>query len=107
MVLAALGIEGRAATGTSAFTSKILTNGKLPRAGAAKHRFLVPLGARPHLSWVAGKCLVAILAGIVDAAALHPDGSDVVRCMPMETSRIAIDVDPGNVNARSHAYSAA
>jgi len=54
---------------------------------------VVPFRPRPHGRRVPGERIVAVLAGIIDAAALHPDRNDVERRMPMDAARFAIEID--------------
>ena len=46
---------------------------------------LVPFTLRPDSYWMIGERLVAILAGIVQAATFHLDGDDVSRPVIMLT----------------------
>jgi len=44
-----------------------------------------------------GQCVVALLAGIVDAAALHLDGDDVELGPIVSAARLRVQIDSANV----------
>ncbi len=48
---------------------------------------------------MAGEGVVTILAGIVDAAALHPDSEDVELGSIVRAARLLIEIDSANLGA--------
>lgn len=87
------GIECRAAGGTAGSAGEVGGNGQLCAAGAAEDRGPVPLRARPDLNGVIREGFVAVLAGIVGAAALHADGNDVQRRVIVGAAGLGIQSD--------------
>src|ERR1700722_6375668 len=55
----------------------IFANGEFVSACPAKNCASIPLGTRPNPDVMPGKCFVAVLARVVDAAAGHFDGNNV------------------------------
>ena len=93
VVVATSGIELPAAIGTRIPTPQVLMDGELCAASAAKDCFLVPFTLRPHLDRMTGERCVAILAGVIDPAALHLDGNDVGGAGPMSATGLGIEID--------------
>ena len=79
VVVTAPRIELRATNRAARITMHVLENRQDRTAGAAEYSLLVPFIFRPDCYRMIGKCLVAILAGIVQAAAFHLDGDNVSR----------------------------
>jgi hypothetical protein len=75
----------------------VLLDAHLHAARAAQHRPLSPLRPRPRFDCMAGQRLMAILAGVVNAAALHLDGDNVESCPVMRAARLRIEIDPPNL----------
>ena len=98
-MIAAAGIEGSAAVETYIATRHVLRNAELAAASAAKHGRLTPLLLRPDLYWMVGQSFVALLAGVVDAAALHPDRNDVESGSIVSAAGLSIEFDPANFGA--------
>lgn len=72
-------IKALAAYRAARFALHVLVNAYLRSARSAEYCHLVPFTLRPDFDLVIGEGSVAILAGIVNAAALHLDGDDVSR----------------------------
>ena len=98
-MIAAARIEGSAAAGTHVATRHILRNAELAATNAAKHGRLTPLLLRPDLNWMVRQSLVALLAGVIDAAALHPDRDDVESGSVVSAAGLSIEIDPANFGA--------
>jgi len=79
VVVPACGIEGRRTDGAARFASQVFANGQLCAAGSAQNGLLVEFAEWPHLDGMPGERDVAVLAGVVRAAALHFDGDNVRR----------------------------
>jgi len=78
-MVAASRIKGCSAEGTGIITIKILSNTHLGFAGSAEDRFCVPFILRPALRFVAGRFLVAMVAGVIRAAAPEFYCDDIER----------------------------
>lgn len=99
VVIAAGGVKGGAAMRAAGVAIEILGDGESPAARSAKNRMLVPFRARPRFQRVAGESVVAILAGVEEAAAAHLDGDDVESGVVVGTARLRIElqaVDEGS-----------
>src|SRR6202040_1800175 len=79
MVVAAARIERCLAGRAGIIAIEIAPDAHLRSAGAAEHGRFIPLSARPWFERVIRQRLMAILAAIIYAAALHLDGDDVAR----------------------------
>ena len=53
---------------------------------------MVPIGLWPDFNGMACEGIVAILAGVVDAAAFHFDGDDIERGVVMEAAGLRVEV---------------
>ena len=71
------GIKLLTANRAERFALHVLADGEFCAAGSASYRRLVPFALRPNLDLVIGESSVAILARIVNTAALHLDRDDV------------------------------
>ncbi|MBB6147427.1 hypothetical protein HNQ77_005423 [Silvibacterium bohemicum] len=78
-MIPAAGVESGCALRTLRPAIHVFANRQFMTARPAKNRANVPLGAEPYLDSVIGEDFVAILAGVVDAAAAHSDRKDVER----------------------------
>lgn len=76
---------------------EVLIDGHLAPAGAAQDGLLVPFRLRPCLERMIGQGFVAVLAGVVDAAALHPDGHDVEPCVVVSAAGLRVEVDAADL----------
>ena len=83
IVVATSRIELRSATHTARLASHVLKNGQHCTAHATKNRLLIPFTLRPNCNRMIGEHLVAIFAGIVEAATFHLDSDDVSRAVIM------------------------
>jgi len=92
VVAAASGVEGGPAGGAARVALKVLGDGEFGAAGTAEDGRLVPLGLRPDLDGMAGEGDVAILAGVIESAALHLDGDDVGGAVVVEAAGLGIEV---------------
>jgi hypothetical protein len=99
MVVAACRIERRRTGGAARFALQVFANGKLCAAGTAKNGLLVEFAAWPNLDGMAGERDVAVLAGVVRAAALHFDGDNVRRRMVVHATRLRIEMQPADFRA--------
>ena len=98
-MIAAAGIEGSAAAGTHVATCHVLRDAEFAAASAAKHGRLTPLLLRPDLNRMVGQSFVALLAGVIDPAALHPDRDDVESGSVVSAACLSIEIDPANFGA--------
>jgi len=78
----------------------VLIDRHLMSASATEHRKLGPFRVRPDLGRMAGQGLMALLAGEINAAALHLDGDDVESCCVMGAAGFYIQIDSANFRAR-------
>src|SRR5579871_621784 len=93
-------IKGGPAIRAGVVAVEIGLDGQFRATGAAHDRPGLPLARRPALDRMRRKCIMTIFAGKIPVAALHPDGDDVERRMPVGTSRLRIEFDTEDV--RSH-----
>ena len=92
VMVAAGGVEGSLASGAAGVGLEVLGDGEFGAAGSAEDGGLVPLGLRPDLDGMTGEGNMAILAGVVEAAALHLDGDDVCGVVVVEAAGLRIEV---------------
>jgi len=97
VVVAAGGIERRGTRGAPRFGLQVFANGKLCAAGSAQNGLLVEFAAWPDLDGMTGERDVAVLAGVVHAAALHFDGDNVGGRMVVQATRLRIELQPADV----------
>lgn len=90
---AAARIEGGAAEGALGVGGKIGGNGESGMASAAEDGGFVKFGRGPGLEGMAGESVVAILAGVEKAAALHFDGEDIERGMIVEAASLRVKLE--------------
>jgi hypothetical protein len=90
VVISAAWVEAGPAEWAKVAAVHVFPDRQFVAASSAENCPKVPLGTRPHLDGMACKEFVAILAGIVDAAASHPDGNDVDRRAIMEAPGLPI-----------------
>ena len=91
MVVAASGVESTVAGRTAGVAVEVLRDAEFVAAGSAEDDRLVPVRLPPDLDGMAGEGDVAILAGVVEAAALHFDGDNVGGAVVMEAARLGIE----------------
>lgn len=99
-VVAAAGVEPGAARRANILTIEVLPDAKLNSASTAQHRLRLELRHRPHRGGVIRERVVAIVAGIIFAAAFHLDRNDVERRMPMRASRPRVHFDAAHRGPR-------
>ena len=90
-------IELLTASRTARFALHVLANSQLCAAGSAKYRRLVPFSFWPNLDIVIGQSGVAILARIVNPAALHFDRDDIRRSVVMCATGPRIKIDAAHI----------
>lgn len=100
IVIAAAGVERRAARRAHRAAFHILPNGHHVLASSAKNSWLVPLRHWPNLNGMIRECHMAIFAGVVHATALHPDGDNVAIRTVMGAARITVEIDSANFRTR-------
>ena len=92
MVVAAGGVKGGVAVRAAGIAREIVGDGKSCAASAAENGGFVEFGMRPGFERMAGEGVVAILAGIEEAAAAHLDRDDVECGMVMETAGLRVEM---------------
>ncbi len=92
VVVGAGGVEGSVAGGAAEAALEVLGDGEFGTASSAEDGRLVPFGSRPELDGMAGEGNVAILTGVVEAAAIHLDGDDVGGAVVVEATALRIEV---------------
>jgi hypothetical protein len=97
VMVAASGVESGLAGGAAELALEILGDGEFDAAGPAEDGRLVPFGLRPDLDRMTGEGNMAILAGVVEAAALHLDGDDVGGAVVVEAAGLGIEVEAADV----------
>jgi len=92
-------IEARVTIWTSVFAFHVLLDSQLCTAASAKDRFLIPLTLRPHRYRVVRQLSMAIVAGIVEAAAFHFDGNNVGGPVIVPTTSLEIEINAADVKS--------
>lgn len=100
MVVAAGGVKGGVAVRAAGIAREIVGDGKSCAASAAENGGFVEFGMRPGFERMAGEGVVAILAGIEEAAAAHLDGDDVESGMVMEAAGLRVEVEAVDLRRR-------
>jgi hypothetical protein len=93
VVVAAAGIEPGATGRALVRRVEILADRQLDSTNAAQDGGLIPFALWPYLNRVAGERVVAVLAGIVISAALHPDRNYIDRLVVMRTAGLSVNVN--------------
>ena len=75
---------------------RILHDAEFISAGAAEHSGLSPILPRPDLDRMIRKSLMALLAGVIDATAFHPNGNNVESGSVVSTACLSVEIDPAN-----------
>jgi hypothetical protein len=99
VVITAGGVEGGVARGTAGVGLEIGGDGELGTAGTAEDGLVVPFGLRPGLDGMVGEGVVAVFAGVVEAAASHFDSDDVERRVVMETAGLGIEIQAADIGS--------
>src|SRR5690349_6445504 len=92
-MMAAAGIEPRAAMGTAVLAIEIIPRAHLVPADAAQHGRLIPFRLRPDVGCVTGQRIMAVPTGVIDPTALHLDRNNVQRRMPVRATRFGVEID--------------
>jgi hypothetical protein len=99
-MIAAAGIKIGGAIWTLVAASQILRDAQFVSAGATEYGRLVPVRLWPDLYRVVCQCLVALLAGVIDATTFHLDGNDVEVGPVMSAPCLGIEINPANLRVR-------
>lgn len=99
VVIAAGGVEGGVARGTAGVGLEVGGDGELGAAGTAEDGLVVPFGLRPGLDGMVGEGIVAVFAGVVEAAASHFDSDDVERRVVMKTAGLGIEIQATDIGS--------
>jgi hypothetical protein len=96
-------IELGAASRATKLALQVLVDRQLYTTGAAQFCFLAPFALGPDFDFVFGKRSMALLARIVDAAALHPDRNDVGCSVEVRAPGLRIEINPTHIwKVKSH-----
>jgi len=68
-------------------------------AGAAEDGLFVPFGLRPGHEGMVGESVVAVFAGVEEAAAFHFDGDDVERGVVVEAAGLRVEIQAVDVGS--------
>ena len=101
VMLAAARIKQSAAMRAFIAACHVLANGHLLSANAAQHCGLIPFRLRPDLNRMARQRFVTFLTGVINAAALHPDGDDVESGSIVSAAGVCIEIDSANIGTRN------
>ena len=99
MVISAGGVEGGVARGAAGVGLEVGEDGELGAAGTAEDGLVVPFGLRPGLDGMVGEGVVAVFAGVVEAAAFHFDSDDVEWRVVMETAGLGIEIQAADIGS--------
>ena len=103
IVAAASGIEVLQTCRAATFGIHVLMDGQLYAASAAKYGSLAPFPLGPGLDRMIGERVMTILAGIVNATALHLDRDDVSGSVIVLATGLRIEIDAANFwKSRNH-----
>jgi len=97
VVVSASWIEHRATARALVGAFEVLPDGQFHSANPAQDRALVPVASQPDYDFVVGQCVVAVLARIVGATALHLDRDDIHRLVVMIAAGLSIKTDSAHV----------
>ena len=97
VVVAASRIERRGTDGAARFALQVFANREFCTAGSAQNGLLVEFAEWPYLDGMTGERDVAVLTGVVRAAALHFDGDNVRRRMVVQATRLRIEIQSADV----------
>jgi hypothetical protein len=105
IVVTAPWIEVRFAGWALVLAVQIFLYAKLRTTASTQHRPLIPLTFGPDLDWMAGECIVTILAGVVDAATPHLDRDDVLRLAVVSAAGLWVEAYPSHTGLKiGHRY---
>lgn len=91
VMVAAVGIESGGAMRAARAGLQVFVDGEFATADAAQDGKCIAFGAGPNGDGMAGKFDVAVLAGVVGAAAFHANGDDVERRMVVRATGLRVD----------------
>ena len=92
VMVAAARVEGGLTSWAARVAFEVGGDCQLGAAGSTKNGLLVPIGVGPDFNRMAREGIVAMLAGVVDAAAFHFDGDDVERGVVVEAAGLGVEV---------------
>ena len=98
-MVATSGIEGNATIGAPVATCQVLRNAELISANPTEHSGLAPFCLQPDFDGMVCQDLVALFAGVINAAALHLDGKNIEIGSGVSAARLSVEVDPANFGA--------
>jgi hypothetical protein len=97
IMVSAAGIKPFVTSRAREFALHVLVNRQLRTAGTAKYCSLMKVVLGPNLDWMIGDSVVAILAGVVHAAALHLNRDDVCGPVIMLAACLRVEIDATNL----------
>jgi hypothetical protein len=100
VVVAAGGVEGGVTVGADGIAGEVVGDGEDGAARAAEDGGFVEFGGGPGSERMIGEGVVAILAGVEEAAAFHFDGDDVERGVVMEAAGLRIEIEAADFDGR-------
>ena len=100
VVVSASWIEHRATARALVGAFEVLPDGQFHSANPAQDRALVPVASQPDYDFVVGQCVVAVLARIVGATALHLDCDDIDWLVVVSATSLSVKTDSVNVGSR-------
>lgn len=92
MVIAAGGVEGGVAGGAAGVGLEVGGDGEGGAAHTAEDGWFVEFGWGPGFDGMAGEGVVAVFAGVEEAAAFHFDGDDIERGMVVKAAGLGIEI---------------
>ncbi|MGB8475156.1 MAG: hypothetical protein WCE61_13815 [Candidatus Acidiferrum sp.] len=103
VVVAAARVERSVAVWAAGVAIEVSGDREYGTAGAAEDGWFEPFGYGPGLERMVGKGVVAVFAGVIEAAAFHFDGDDVERRVVMEAAGLWIEIQAVDFwNGRRH-----
>ncbi|HMH11783.1 MAG TPA: hypothetical protein VK578_01625 [Edaphobacter sp.] len=104
-VVSAPRIEHRATAWALVGTLQVLPDGQLYSAYPTQNCRLIPFPLWPDLDRMAGQCVMAVLARIVGAAALHLDRDDIHGFVVMSATSLSIKTNSVHMGLKvCHTY---
>lgn len=93
IVVAAGGVERGVARGAAGVALEVSGDREDGTAGAAEDGGFLPFGLGPGFEGMVGEGVMAIFAGVEEAAAFHFDGDDVERGLVVEAAGLRIEME--------------
>jgi hypothetical protein len=100
VMLAAAGIKRGVTKRALIAACHIFVDGHFISASTAEHCGLGPFHLRPDLNRMVCQSQVALLAGVINAAAFHPDGNNIESSRIVSTAGLRIEIDSVNFRAQ-------